>query len=242
MRRRLENKWRKSRLDTDKNKYLEQKQAVQDLICGAKREYFHDKLFSADSKQQFRTLNTLLNNTAKLLPSFDSLSDLADKFADFFVDKIHKIRRNLDLDSGLDGSPVTGVTNQGGIDSCVSNDLNVIGNIHIMSDGVKGEEFVESDATELHDLKPVSIEEIDRILKKCSNKSCLLDPIPTWLLKDNSTHFIPVLAEIVNVSFATGNFPDALTEAIITPIIKKQTMDPDILKNFRPVSNIKVVA
>ena len=61
-----------------------------------------------------------------------------------------------------------------------------------------------------------------------------------WLLKDNSTHFIPVLAEIVNVSFLTGKFPDALNDTIISPI-KKYTLDPNILKNFRPVSNIKIV-
>ena len=242
LRRRLENNWRKSRLDTDKNKYLEQKQVVQDLICEAKRVYYHDKLFSEDSKQQFRTLNTLLNNTAKLLPAHDSLSELTDRFADFFVDKIQKIRRNLDLDSNLDGSlPIDhiDVANRSEIGSCVSIDDKVDVD---MPAGIKGVDYVESDATELHCLKPVSLEEIDRILKKCSNKSCLLDPVPMWLLKDNSTHFIPVLAEIVNVSFATGKFPDALKDAIISPIIKKQTLDPNILKNFRPVSNIKIVA
>ena len=108
LRRRLENKWHKSRLDTDTNKYLEQKQVVQDLICEAIRVYYHDKLFSTNSKQQFRTSNTLLNNTAKLLPAHDSLSELTDRFADFFVDRIHKIRRNLDLDNNLDGSPPIG--------------------------------------------------------------------------------------------------------------------------------------
>ena len=46
----------------------------------------------------------------------------------------------------------------------------------------------------------------------------------------------------MNVSFATRKFPDALKDAIISPIIKKQTLDPNILKNFRPVSNIKIVA
>ena len=87
--------------------------------------YYHDKLFSADSKQQFRTLNTLLNNTTKLLPAHDSLSELTDRFADFFVYKIHKIRRNLDQVSNLDGSsPIDqiDVANQSEIDSCASID------------------------------------------------------------------------------------------------------------------------
>ena len=138
LRRRLENKCRTSRLDTDKNKYLEQKQVVQDLICEAKLVYYHDKLLSADSKQQCRTLNTLLNNTAKLIPAHDSLSELTDRFADFFVDKINKSRRNLDLDRNLDSSPPIDhidVANQSEIDSCVSIDDNVDVDMHA---GIKG--------------------------------------------------------------------------------------------------------
>ena len=37
-------------------------------------------------------------------------------------------------------------------------------------------------------------------------------------------------------------FDACIKDAIISPIIKKQTLDPDILKKFRPVSNIKIVA
>ena len=80
LRRRLENKWHKRRLDTDNNEYLEQKQVGQELICEAKRVYYHDNLFSADRKQQLRTLNTLLNNTAELFHAYHSLSELTDKF------------------------------------------------------------------------------------------------------------------------------------------------------------------
>ena len=116
------------------------------------------------------------------------------------------------------------------IDSCVSINDNVVVD---MPAGVKGVNYADCEVTELHYLKPVCLEEKDRFLKKCSNKLCLLDPIPMWLFKDNSTHFIPVLAEIVNVSFATGKFPDPLKETIISPIIKKQTLDPNSLKNFR---------
>ncbi|XP_072039764.1 uncharacterized protein [Amphiura filiformis] len=239
-RRRLENKWRKSRLNTDKDRYIVQKDIVEDLIVKAKSSYFHDKLFTANSKQQFATLNSLLNNNTKLLPVSDSECQLAERFADFFVDKIQTIRQNLDMESDL------GVSNNVSIDGnnmCISDGADVTCNLHNLSDDMKGVESIEShDVTELHELKPATLEEIDRTLKKCSNKSCLLDPIPTWLLKDHSTLFIPILAEIVNVSFNTGIFPDSLKDAIITPVIKKQSMDPNILKNYRPISNIKVVA
>ena len=186
----------------------------------------------------------LLNNATKLLPSCGSLSDLANRFAEFFVEKIEKIRRNLNVEIDLGGSHDVVVLEQsiGSSMCCSSEDKTVSDELSVQSDSVNKVVCVESDATELHELKPVSLEEIDRILKKCSNKLCLLDPIPMWLLKDNSTQFIPILTEIVNASFKTGNFPDALKDAIITPIIKKQNMDPNILSNYRPVSNIKVVA
>ena len=46
----------------------------------------------------------------------------------------------------------------------------------------------------------------------------------------------------VNSSLVSGVFPETLKHSIITPIIKKVTMDPNILKSYRPVANIKFIA
>ena len=40
------------------------------------------------------------------------------------------------------------------------------------------------------------------------------------------------------MSLSTGVFPNVLKQALINPIIKKQTLDPNDLKNYRPVANI----
>ena len=58
LRRRSENKWRKSRLEVDKQIFLEKKAEVDRLINQAKSEYFKNQLFSADSKKQFNVLST----------------------------------------------------------------------------------------------------------------------------------------------------------------------------------------
>ena len=50
--------------------------------------------------------------------------------------------------------------------------------------------------------------------------------------------YIKPQTDIVNLSFSTGTFPDKLKHAIISPVIKKQNLDANELKNFRPVSNI----
>ena len=66
--------------------------------------------------------------------------------------------------------------------------------------------------------------------------------MPTWFLKENSQTFVPVITRIVNTSLRTGVFPTPLKHAVITPIIKKQSLDRNLLKNYRPVSNIPFIS
>ena len=66
----------------------------------------------------------------------------------------------------------------------------------------------------------------------------MLDPIPTHLLKANLSSLVPVIADIVNVSIATGVFPSAFKKALVTPLLKKTTLDANDVKNYRPVSNL----
>ena len=73
---------------------------------------------------------------------------------------------------------------------------------------------------------------------KCANKSCELDPIPTWLLKKCLSVLLPLITKIVNMSLTTGTFPECYKDAIIRPILKKSNMDPENMKNYRPVSNL----
>ena len=73
-------------------------------------------------------------------------------------------------------------------------------------------------------------------------KSCKLDPIPTWLLKSSINELTPTITKIINMSFQMGVFPDALEFAHITPLIKKQSADPDVLSNYRPIANLKFLA
>ena len=36
----------------------------------------------------------------------------------------------------------------------------------------------------------------------------------------------------------TGNFPSSYKNALVTPLLKRPTLDQEVLKNFRPVSNL----
>ena len=77
---------------------------------------------------------------------------------------------------------------------------------------------------------------------KLSNSSCDLDPIPTKLLKLCLDPLLGPITRIVNMSLGSGVFPKDLKHALVRPTLKKPTLDPDILKNYRPVSNLPTLS
>ena len=68
------------------------------------------------------------------------------------------------------------------------------------------------------------------------NKSCELDPIPTYLLKHILPCILELIIDIVNLSLHDGMFPDTLKEALVKPLLKKANLDL-INNNYRPVLN-----
>ena len=73
-------------------------------------------------------------------------------------------------------------------------------------------------------------------------KSSALDPIPTWMLKNVLSGILPYITYIVNESLISGVVPTVLKSAVIAPIIKKPSLDRNVLKNYRPVSNLPFIA
>ena len=88
----------------------------------------------------------------------------------------------------------------------------------------------------------VSGDDIRKIIHSSTTKSCALDSIPTWLLKKCEDGLIPVLTLIVNISVSCAEFPKELKRAFLTPLIKKIILDAEILKNYRPVSNLSFLS
>ena len=93
----------------------------------------------------------------------------------------------------------------------------------------------------LSDFSPVSINEIESIIKKSNNKCCSVDPIPSWLLKACLPSLLPIITNIVNQSL-TSIMPSSYKEAILTPILKKPDLNTEDLKNYRPISNLSYVS
>ena len=71
------------------------------------------------------------------------------------------------------------------------------------------------------------------------SKSCCLKAIPTGLLKKTLPVHRPVLCKIINMTYLDkGIFLERLKATDVTPIIKKDLLDQNALKSYRPMSNL----
>uniref|UniRef100_A0A8C5PF48 Reverse transcriptase domain-containing protein n=1 Tax=Leptobrachium leishanense TaxID=445787 RepID=A0A8C5PF48_9ANUR len=61
-------------------------------------------------------------------------------------------------------------------------------------------------------------------------------PIPSHLIPPLSSSLTPALTHIFNLSLSTGSFPSAFKHALVTPLLKKPSLDPNSPSNYRPVS------
>jgi hypothetical protein len=88
------------------------------------------------------------------------------------------------------------------------------------------------------EFKLLSTDEIKKLVMAAPCKSCNLDPIPTQLLKEIIDVLAATLQTIVNASLQTATVPQQMKVAHVTPLLKKATLDSNILKNYRPISNL----
>jgi hypothetical protein len=97
-------------------------------------------------------------------------------------------------------------------------------------------------APELTHFAPLTLEEITKIIMKSPTKSCSIDPWPTWLLKDFIDVLVSPITKIVNLSLTSGHVPEDMKQALVTPLLKKKSLDPEVMKHYRPVSNLSFLS
>ena len=206
-RRKAERKWKKTRLEIDKQIIRDKHKLVQKVCDSLKERYYSDKISEneRDSKALFQISNYLLHKEKNdVLPTHSSAGDLANRFADYFTDKISKIRQELaqNTDAGDHQSEITTSMNQ------------------------------------LESFSRVTESNVSKRILSGNSKSCSLDPIPTKILKQVLPSILPIITSIVNKSLTQSQMPKSLKQAVVTPLLKKATLDKENLKNYRPVSNL----
>ena len=212
-RRHAERTWRKTQLTVHREIFLNEKQNVNNLITSSKQKYYN-KLISESSNQKnlFKIVDKLSHKkTYPVLPDHTSSEELANRFGEFFNEKIVKIRSKLTSAS----------------DSA---------NLASQDDEQLSPTSPSPPCLEI--LTPTTTAEVRKIIMNSKATTCKLDPIPTSLLKILIDVLLPILTIIVNLSFEDASFPLELKKALIIPLLKKLGIDPEIFNNFRPVSNL----
>ena len=90
----------------------------------------------------------------------------------------------------------------------------------------------------LSELLPCSTYEVRRFILQSPTKSCALDPIPTFPLKEVVDVLLPYVTAMLNASLREGYLPASQKHAVVTPLLKKIGLDADDQKNYRPISNL----
>lgn len=142
------------------------------------------------------------------LPESEDVSKLCSDFNHYFNEKIKNIRKNFPSIEEFD------------VDKHIRNQQN-------------NSNFQDH----LDEFEPCTEEELSEIIKESGIKCAPSDFLPTAILKDNITNFIPVLCKLVNQSLAKGTF-EGLKTADIIPTIKDHKLDPNDFKSYRPISNL----
>jgi hypothetical protein len=201
--------------------YLEKyKKARNDFTCEmkeARNDFFSSKIqhLKNDARGLYRVLNELTGGEKEnILPSQESNSVTADKMAEFYINKVKKIRDAITttaLDLPTSDYPTPDVS---------------------LPNSIKP----------LTCFKLLNITELKGIIVKLKKKFCCLDPLPTTVLMEFIDLLLPLILRIVNFSLCQGVFPQSLKHAVVSPILKNHTLDPDKFQNYRPVSSLPFLA
>ena len=88
---------------------------------------------------------------------------------------------------------------------------------------------------------PVSSNDISSVISSSPAKHCELDPLPTFMLKENIGPFSEIIANKVNTSLQQGVVSKNIKEALLKPLIKSMSLEV-IFKTFCPILNLSFLS
>ena len=118
-------------------------------------------------------------------------------------------------------------------------------NLRVLPEGSDDHMYVEHNYETdkwLHKFTTIPYSDITKLIKSTPTKYCESDPVPTTLLKKINVTVAPEITCIINHSLEEGHVSDNLKDALLKPGIKKQDLDKEIMKNFRPISNLSYLS
>ena len=98
------------------------------------------------------------------------------------------------------------------------------------------------DGVSLPHFSTISIDDVIRSTRQLLDKSSAADLLPTYIFKQVIDLLAPFVTELFNCSLAAGCFPSSFKVASITPVLKKQGLNPADASSYRPISNLSVLS
>ena len=213
LRRKLERTWKKTKRPDDRLAYINQRDNCAEL-GKIKRAGYYSNLIAkcnGDQKALYSVVSDLLDTKkVRTLPLGDNEVELANKFNQFYMNKINNIRDSIPYSCGNNNN---------------SNEM------------FNKPDYKPFQGDSFDNFEPVTIDELKEIIKSSNTKTSCQDPLPQYVLNNILDSLLPYLCDLVNKSLSTGNI-DGVKESIIVPLLKKAGLNTDELNNYRPVSNL----
>ena len=210
-----ERKWRKTKLESHRESYRKAKYEANTIVTKCKSRYMQTKIL--ENKGNPKQLASLIQGLVKHEQTKKTMPEHSDPkvLAESFSDFFNA--KILNIRNSLEASDFQNENRN--IQRSSDDNFPILANF--------------SKATE---------HEIVSLVKSSPDKSCSLDTVPTWFIKKFIDILAPALTSIVNSSLESASMPPTLKHALVTPLIKKPSLDPDSLSNYRPVSNLNFVS
>ena len=197
--------WRRDKSTFNRSRYMQKVHQYNRICMQAKSQFLKAKIQDNHNNPQklWRVLGDVLHRLpAKILLSIKPPQLLADRFVEFFTEKI---RSTFSASANLQ---------------------------HITLD---------SPPPMLSTFSTVTEDQVTKVITNSPSKSCSLDPWPTFLVLDHLDILITPITSIINASLEQGKCPNFFKQAHVTPILKKPSLDKEVFKNYRPVSNLNFI-
>ncbi len=205
----MELSWRKTKLEVFRIAWRESILSYRKALKTARSDYFSSLL--EENKHNPRYLfNTVTKLTKNKASTGVGISQehSSNDFMNNFTSKIDTIRDKI-------------VTMQ--LSATVSHQITV---------------HYRSPEEQFHSFSTIGEEELYKLVKSSKPTTCMLDPIPSKLIKELLLEVIDPLLAIINSSLSLGYVHKTFKLAVIKPLIKKPQLDPKDLVNYRPISNL----
>ena len=199
--RKKEREFRKQRTKAAQSDLSNVMLEYQNLYYRKKKLFLDENLrdiSKAPDRKKFILNSLLVKESKSKLPSFTNASALAERFSNFFREKVCKIASKF---------------------SKFTVDCNKV-------------------SPRFTKFKAVNQESLQRALAKTSASSSYHDVIPSTVFKDFSASFMPSLILFFKTSFELEVFSHDFRIAIVFPKLKNESLDPEILSNYRHISNL----